>query len=50
MPYGCDHHGTGSTPCSCDFCAMGKPVPDHIFKKNEQASRGLRLSQGPDPR
>ena len=18
--YGCDHHGTGSKPCSCDFC------------------------------
>jgi hypothetical protein len=20
MDYGCDHHGTGSKPCSCDFC------------------------------
>ena len=20
MNYGCDHHGTGSKPCSCDFC------------------------------
>ena len=20
MKYGCDHHGTGSKPCSCDFC------------------------------
>ena len=20
MRYGCDHHGTGSKPCSCDFC------------------------------
>ena len=20
MFYGCDHHGTGSKPCSCDFC------------------------------
>ena len=20
MDFGCDHHGTGSKPCSCDFC------------------------------
>ena len=20
MAYGCDHHGTGSRPCTCDFC------------------------------
>jgi hypothetical protein len=20
MNYGCDHHGTGPKPCSCDFC------------------------------
>jgi hypothetical protein len=20
MAYGCDHHGTGPKPCSCDFC------------------------------
>ena len=20
MKYGCDHHGTGSRPCTCDFC------------------------------
>ena len=20
MDYGCDHHGTGSKPCTCDFC------------------------------
>jgi hypothetical protein len=20
MKYGCDHHGTGSKPCTCDFC------------------------------
>jgi hypothetical protein len=49
MPYGCDHHGTGKAPCSCDFCAMGKSVPGSIFRKNEQACRGLKLSQGPDP-
>ena len=21
--FGCDHHGDGSTPCSCDFCKVG---------------------------
>lgn len=20
MNYGCDHHGSGSRPCTCDFC------------------------------
>jgi hypothetical protein len=20
--FGCDHHGEGSTPCSCDFCKV----------------------------
>jgi len=20
MDYGCDHHGSGSKPCTCDFC------------------------------
>lgn len=20
MSWGCDHHGTGSTPCTCDYC------------------------------
>ncbi|WIA33074.1 hypothetical protein OEZ86_006230 [Tetradesmus obliquus] len=50
MSCGCDHHGTGSKPCCCDFCAMGKPVPDSIFRKNQQACRGLELSRGPDPR
>jgi hypothetical protein len=20
MKYGCDHHGTGSKPCTCDYC------------------------------
>ncbi|KAF6264682.1 histone-fold-containing protein [Scenedesmus sp. NREL 46B-D3] len=29
---------------------FNKPVPDSISRKNEQACRGLRLSQGPDPR
>jgi hypothetical protein len=50
MSYGCDHHGTGSKPCTCDFCGMGKPIPDSIYGKNEQACKGLRLSRGPDPR
>lgn len=21
--FGCDHHGKGATPCSCDFCKVG---------------------------
>ncbi|WIA12928.1 hypothetical protein OEZ85_006544 [Tetradesmus obliquus] len=48
--YGCDHHGTGSKPCCCDYCGMGKPVPDNILRQNPQACRGLALSCGPDPR
>jgi len=50
--FGCDHHGNGSTPCSCDFCKMGKPIPDSIHKNRTEsaAGKGLRLSRGPDPR
>ncbi|KAH8656404.1 hypothetical protein BGZ61DRAFT_372375 [Ilyonectria robusta] len=50
--FGCDHHGNGSTPCSCDFCKMGKPIPDSIYKNwiESAAGKGLRLSRGPDPR
>jgi hypothetical protein len=22
MDWGCDHHGTGSRPCTCDFCRL----------------------------
>jgi hypothetical protein len=24
--FGCDHHGEGSTPCSCDFCKVSTLV------------------------
>lgn len=27
LEFGCDHHGTGSTPCSCDFCISGHELP-----------------------
>lgn len=47
-PYGCDHHGTGSTPCKCDFCVMGRPVPSHT--RSETYCRGLKLSNGPHVR
>ncbi|KIY69942.1 hypothetical protein CYLTODRAFT_392887 [Cylindrobasidium torrendii FP15055 ss-10] len=50
MSYGCDHHGTGSRPCTCDFCRMGKPLPDRIYDMNKAPRRGLTLSRGPDPR
>ncbi|KAH8105312.1 hypothetical protein BXZ70DRAFT_920313 [Cristinia sonorae] len=46
MQWGCDHHGTGSKPCTCDYCKMGKPAP-----REDSVSRvGLNLSRGPDPR
>ncbi|KAF5389743.1 hypothetical protein D9757_005996 [Collybiopsis confluens] len=49
--FGCDHHGIGgSKPCTCDFCRMGKPLPDSIFNKRSQSQMGLDLSRGPDPR
>ncbi|KAH9841725.1 uncharacterized protein C8Q71DRAFT_700219 [Rhodofomes roseus] len=48
--YGCDHHGTGSKPCTCDFCRMGRPLPDSIYKEKTGPRMGLRLPRGPDPR
>ncbi|KIM38938.1 hypothetical protein M413DRAFT_447589 [Hebeloma cylindrosporum] len=50
MKWGCDHHGTGSKPCTCDFCRMGKALPDSIYKERCQTRHGLQLSRGPDPR
>ncbi|KAF9782793.1 hypothetical protein BJ322DRAFT_172060 [Thelephora terrestris] len=50
MDYGCDHHGTGSKPCSCDFCRMGKPLPERIYNKKPASRMGLNLPRGPDPR
>jgi len=48
--YGCDHHGTGSKPCTCDFCRMGKPVSDKIHNEKVASRMGLTLPKGPDPR
>ncbi|KAI1098485.1 hypothetical protein F4804DRAFT_123169 [Jackrogersella minutella] len=48
--FGCDHHGTGPTPCQCDFCHMGKPLPGSIYNRDTLERRGLSLPRGPDPR
>ncbi|CAG8949196.1 hypothetical protein HYFRA_00004819 [Hymenoscyphus fraxineus] len=50
--FGCDHHGTGPKPCTCDFCRMGKPLTDSIFESTskKQHAVGLNLVKGPDPR
>ncbi|KAF5337594.1 hypothetical protein D9758_014937 [Tetrapyrgos nigripes] len=50
LDYGCDHHGTGSAPCSCDFCKSGEPLPDYIWNGESISRKGLTLSRGPDPR
>ncbi|KAJ6587219.1 hypothetical protein DFH09DRAFT_1142914 [Mycena vulgaris] len=50
MAHGCDHHGTGSYPCTCDFCRMGKPLPSSIFNEKTPFRHGLILRPGPDPR
>jgi len=50
MDWGCDHHGTGSRPCTCDFCRMGKPLPDSIYKEKTASRIGLNLRRGPDSR
>ncbi|KAI1646304.1 hypothetical protein F4815DRAFT_472792 [Daldinia loculata] len=49
MNFGCDHHGTGPQPCSCDFCHSGKSLPDDAYK-DTVPRHGLQLSRGPDPR
>ncbi|KAF9475465.1 hypothetical protein BDN70DRAFT_840879 [Pholiota conissans] len=46
----CDHHGSGSKPCTCDFCRMGKPLPDSIYNEKNSSRLGLKLRRGPDPR
>jgi len=48
--YGCDHHGAGLQPCTCDFCRMGKPIPDKIYNEKLPSRIGLDLPRGPDPR
>ncbi|KAH9906739.1 hypothetical protein F4778DRAFT_800717 [Xylariomycetidae sp. FL2044] len=50
QPWGCDHHGTGPQPCQCDFCHLGKPLPDKIYHEDSVARKGLQLARGPDPR
>ncbi|KAH6890921.1 hypothetical protein BKA70DRAFT_1408699, partial [Coprinopsis sp. MPI-PUGE-AT-0042] len=48
--FGCDHHGAGAKPCTCDFCRMGEPLPDSIYNAVSQSEYGLKLRRGPDPR
>ncbi|KAJ7091103.1 hypothetical protein C8R44DRAFT_647631 [Mycena epipterygia] len=48
--HGCDHHGTGTRPCTCDFCRMGKPLPPGIWNEKTPHRDGLTLRRGPDPR
>lgn len=48
-PYHCDHHGSGPTPCTCDFCSGGQATPQSIRKKTV-GNYGLSLCYGPDPR
>ncbi|KAK0484892.1 hypothetical protein IW261DRAFT_865427 [Armillaria novae-zelandiae] len=50
MTFGCDHHGTGPSPCTCDFCKMGEPLPNSIYHEQSATRMGLRLPRGPDPR
>ncbi|KAF9523940.1 hypothetical protein CPB83DRAFT_645991 [Crepidotus variabilis] len=50
MKYGCDHHGTGKKPCTCDFCRMGQALPDRIYNEQSAGRMGLQLARGPDPR
>jgi hypothetical protein len=28
--FGCDHHGAGSTPCTCDFCKVSNLGVEHL--------------------
>ncbi|KDR72151.1 hypothetical protein GALMADRAFT_126628 [Galerina marginata CBS 339.88] len=50
MDWGCDHHGTGSRACTCDFCRSGRPLPNSIFNEKNASRHGLTLLRGPDPR
>ncbi|EIM84495.1 uncharacterized protein STEHIDRAFT_100561 [Stereum hirsutum FP-91666 SS1] len=50
MTWGCDHHGTGKKPCTCDYCRAGTPLPDDIYRERSATRYGLRLERGPDPR
>ncbi|KAF7306000.1 hypothetical protein HMN09_00754500 [Mycena chlorophos] len=46
----CNHHGSGSKPCTCDFCRMAKSLPDSVYMREEPARHGLKLRRGPDRR
>ncbi|ESK80844.1 set and mynd domain containing 2 [Moniliophthora roreri MCA 2997] len=48
--WGCDHHGSGSKSCTCDFCHMGKPLPEAMYNHPTASRKGLTLLRGPDPR
>lgn len=50
MDYGCDHHGSGTQPCTCDFCRMGSPLPERIYGEQSASRMGLALRRGPDRR
>jgi len=50
LKYGCDHHGSGSVPCTCDFCRMGKALPNGVYNEQSASRMGLQLRRGPDPR
>ncbi|KZV82941.1 hypothetical protein EXIGLDRAFT_843339 [Exidia glandulosa HHB12029] len=52
---GCDHHSARfPVPCTCDFCVMGRPVPDDLEAENAAehsvARHGLTIPRTPDPR
>ncbi|KAF8173096.1 hypothetical protein BJ912DRAFT_859582 [Pholiota molesta] len=50
MDWGCDHHGTGSRACMCDFCRMGTALPENVYNIPNASRHGLMLYRGPDPR
>ena len=44
----CDHHGSGSTKCRCDYCTCGQRLPDEYIleRARTQAAQGLTLANG----
>jgi hypothetical protein len=62
MDWGCDHHGSGSKPCTCDFCRFVYTIvprawlrgADSIFQDgevptSEDLQRAIRVADGPQP-
>lgn len=45
MDYGCDHHGTGSTACTCDYC---RQVPYGCKKIFDGLFHCIGLFPGPE--